>query len=142
MVLGATVWVGLALAVAAVVMLTPRNKDEWYHKEAGYDKPYLGVQRGMGCTHTITLTGFLFAAAMGMFGWVFGNLVMMALAAGCFVLALAALGMSSQHDREDAAEDGIRVEYNQNGGIPGFLITVAATLILAAGVVVAIIMFG
>lgn len=137
MIFGMAVWVGVGLAVAAVVLMTPRNKDEWYHKEAGYGKPYRGEQRSMGFTYTLMFTSAFLSAAFGMVGWVDGNLGMMALAAGCFVLALVMLGLSTGHDRKDAGNDGIRVDYNQNGGVPGFLAVIVMICLAALAIVVA-----
>lgn len=136
--LGITALVGLGLAVAAVVMMTPRNRDEWYHKAAGYGKPYHGQKEPMGGTYTLMFTSAFLFIAFGAFGVVYRNTVMIALAAGCFAIALVTMGLSAGHDRNDAAQDGISVEYNRNGGIAGFLaviamIGVAAVTIVAAG---------
>jgi hypothetical protein len=141
MILGAAAWLGLILAVAAVFMMVPRSRNAWYHKEAGYDKPYGGLQREMGCTNAAKFTGLLFAAIFGTFGVAFSNVIFLALSGGCFVLAIAATGLAAENDRKDAAKDGIKVEYKANGGMAGYLATIVMVCIaavLAAAVLITV----
>jgi len=133
--LNPVIWLAGALAVAAIIIITPRNKDEWYHREAGFGKPYHGEQRAMGCTYAVMFTSLFLALAFATVGVFLGNFLMLTAALGCLILFLAGMGQSAENDRKDAAEDGIRVDYNRNGGIPAMIAMLAISITVAVALV-------
>lgn len=126
-------WLAGALAVTAVVIATPRNRDDWYHEEAGYGKPYRGQQRAMGCTNALIYTALVMCLALATIGVFLVNFPMIFAAGGYLIVFLFMTGMALRGDRKDAARDGIRVDYNRNGGLPGMLTMLAVIIIIGGG---------
>ena len=126
-------WLAAALAVTAVVIVTPRNKDGWYHEEAGFGKPYRGEQRTMGCTNALIYTALVMCLALATIGVFLVNFPMMLAAVGCLLVFLSMTWLAAKNDQRDAARDGIRVDYNRNGGLPGMLTMLAVIIIIGGG---------